>query len=166
MQRAAEGSTPSIYALPALLFLLHVAEELTGGFPAWATVHFGTTTTPWFVYSHIPLITALLVVAWRASRPDASPAATLLAVATQWGTTWNGVFHLATTLLFREYSPGVITAVLLFVPALIVVARRASRDDRLTPRQQALAAALGFGGNALAVGSLWLEMSWTWSGPA
>ena len=44
-------------AFPWLVFgalVTHVLEELPG-FPAWATAHFGTTTTQWFVLSHLPL---------------------------------------------------------------------------------------------------------------
>ena len=63
----------SFFWLPSILFALHVAEEFPR-FPEWATRHFGTTSRPYYVYSHIPLIVANLLVSRLAA---ASTKATL-----------------------------------------------------------------------------------------
>src|SRR5215216_3637028 len=95
-----------MYWLPSVVFLIHVAEEFPS-FPAWATRHFGVTSRAWYVYSHIPLIAGIIAVSALAeSRPGTIWP--LLATAGQCTLATNGLFHLVTTFLFREYSPGVI----------------------------------------------------------
>jgi hypothetical protein len=53
--------------LTLVALLLHVAEELPN-LPAWAKKHFGTTTTEWFVLSHIPLLSLAGWICHRAAR--------------------------------------------------------------------------------------------------
>lgn len=141
-----------IYWLPCALFLLHVAEEYKG-FPAWATRHFGATSRAYFVYSHLPLIAANAVVCGLATR--GSSTAVLLCIAVQWVLFTNGRFHLVTTFLFREYSPGVVTGTLLFFPATWFLLSRTS-----TPL--GLPIALGTVASSLIIASLWLPMDLDW----
>ena len=56
---------------------------------------------------------------------------------------WNPVFHLGTTIAYREYSPGLITALALFPPLWWRETRRALRSGRLSRRGVALAAVVG-----------------------
>jgi hypothetical protein len=154
-------AAPSMYLLATLSFLLHCAEEFPR-FPAWATRHFGATSRPYYVYSHIPLIASVVTTSLLASTSPPGTVWPLLATAGQWVLFTNGLFHLVTTILFREYSPGVVTGTLLFFPATAYVLDRTVRGDLLTPAQIGLALALGTLAGALVIASLWLRMDLDW----
>lgn len=102
----------NLHWLAAAAFLLHMLEELPR-FPAWATRHFGTTSLPWYVYSHIVLTVIVVSICIAVGSADRSTASTLQLML-MWTFGFNAVFHLVTTAIFREYSPGLITGVVLF----------------------------------------------------
>ena len=64
---------------------------------------------------------------------------------------WNPVFHAGTTVAYREYSPGVVSAVMLFPATWALLTRAAIREGRLTRRAAWLSAALGAPLHAAAV---------------
>jgi hypothetical protein len=140
-----------------LIFLVHIAEEWWC-FPAWASRHFGTTSRAWYVYSHIVLIAGTIGICWIAT---ISPTRTwtIWAVAVQWGLFTNAVFHVATTWFFREYSPGLVSSVLCFVPITIWQLDAVSLDGS----GRIVAAVLGSTMGGFAVASLWLHMNIDWS---
>jgi len=74
----------------------------------------------------------------------------------------NAVFRLATTWLFREYSPGVVTRALLFLPATGYVVGRAIAERLLTAPQLMLALVLGTLAGGGVIASLWLPMDLDW----
>ncbi|UJR83220.1 HXXEE domain-containing protein [Sandaracinus amylolyticus] len=156
----AQAAPDRTYWIPAISFLLHVMEELPR-FPEWATRHFGATSMPWFVYSHIPLITAVLVVSSRASRSPAKMWA-FLAVTLQLTLFANGIFHLATTILFDEYSPGLATAALLFFPGTLLVLQHALESGQVSRRGACRAAMLATLAMIGVVASLYLEADIEW----
>lgn len=145
------------FLITPIIFLIHIAEEWRG-FPAWATRHFGATSRAWFVYSHIVLVAAAAGICWVAA-VSPSRTWTIWAVAAQWGLFTNAVFHVVTWRLFREYSPGMFTAVVLFVPATIWQLSTVTLD--LPGLLLAVALGTAMGGTAIA--SLWLDMSIGWN---
>ena len=138
------------------VLLVHVAEELPG-FPEWATRHFGTTSTAYFVLSHIPLIATVLWIVQRAARPGAADAWIWLLLVVQVTLGVNGLFHLAATLWFGDYSPGVVTGLALYLPLTFYLLPRAAR--RLGPLRTATACCVGTLVSALLVCSLWLDVT-------
>jgi hypothetical protein len=56
---------------------------------------------------------------------------------------WNPVFHIGTTIAYREYSPGLVTALALFPALWWRETRRGLRSGRLSRGRIALAAAAG-----------------------
>ena len=52
-------------------------------------------------------------------------------------------FHLGPTIVFRRYSPGLVTALLLVAPASVIAYLAASRAGLLTPTIFALSSLLG-----------------------
>jgi hypothetical protein len=153
--------TPRLfYWLPSAVFLAHMVEEFPT-FPAWATRHFGVTTRPFYVYSHIPLTATLLGISFAATR-DAGTTWQLLATASQWVLFTNALFHIATTVLFREYSPGVVTGIALFLPSTVYLLNRTWSEHLLTGEQLCSAVLLGTVVGALVVASLWLNLGFDW----
>lgn len=145
-----------IFLVTPLIFVMHIAEEWRG-FPGWATRHFGATSRAWFVYSHMVLVAATVVICWMATETS-SRTWTIWAVAVQWGFFTNAIFHVVTWRLFREYSPGVITALVLFVPATVWQLSTVSLDSS----GLAIAILLGSVMGGLAVASLWLDFNVDW----
>lgn len=145
------------FLVTPLIFLIHIAEEWRG-FPAWATRHFGATSRASFVYSHIVLVAATVAICWVAQQ-EPSRTWTIWAVAAQWGFFTNAIFHVVTWRLFKEYSPGVITALLLFVPATAWQLATVSLDSIGIATAIAIGTALG----GFAVASLWFGMDIGWN---
>lgn len=150
-----------MYWLPLVTFLAHVVEEFAE-FPAWATRHFGVTSRAWYVYSHVPLVATLAIVCALADRAAPRTVWPILATAAQWVLATNAVFHLATTVRFRERSPGVVTGTLLFLPATVAMFAWTAEGELLTADQVALAIALGTITGAAVIRSLWLRMDFDW----
>ena len=150
-----------MYWIPAVVFLTHVMEEYPR-FPEWATRHFGATSRAWYVDSHILLIAIAVSICARAE--DAAPESLwpVLATSFQWVLATNAIFHIVTTWLFREYSPGLFTATVLFLPATAYMFNRTISEQLLTPLQVASVVGLGTVVGGAAVASLWLPMDFDW----
>jgi hypothetical protein len=56
---------------------------------------------------------------------------------------WNTAFHAGTTLKWRTYSPGLVTALAGFLPAWFLLSRRARRQALIAPKMEVLAGVLG-----------------------
>ena len=109
---------------------LHYLEEFALDLRAWLALVFGVAAT-WEQFHLINVAVTLIavggaVIGWR--RPEISlimPAIIIMNAV---------VFHLGFTLIWRVYSPGTVSALLLFVPAGIWAFVGAHRDGVLTPR--------------------------------
>jgi hypothetical protein len=147
--------------LPMIVFAVHMAEELPR-FPAWASRHFGTTSLPWYVYSHVGLVLAGTgICAWASeAAPGSWPR--ILVMALMLTMALNGIFHVATTILFRAYSPGVVTGVCLFFPAAGVMVRAGLEAGHVSGLQLVLALALAAAVQAAVIASLYLPMDLDW----
>ena len=130
--------------LPLLTFFAHMIEECPR-LPAWATRHFGATSNAWYVYSHIVLVALIGSICWWAGVSPAKAWGPLLLIANSWSLACNAGFHIVTTWLFREYSPGVVTGTL------------------LSHSQIATAVAIGTVWQVGVVAGLWLRMDRDWS---
>lgn len=155
-RRAGERTARRALWLVPAAFLAHCAEELPA-FPEWATRHFGTTTTRFYIASHCVLIPAMLGLVASAARRPARRGATTLAAAVAFGLIANAGFHALAMRRFGEYSPGIVTGVGVMVPASAYALWRLRRAGMLGTDDLLLAAVLGAGFNAAAVGSLRLD---------
>lgn len=117
-----------IWLMPAA-FAPHIAEEYGTGFPDWVTQTLGGAMTAGAFLTNNALFMVILLsltalATWRPSRVTAF-------VLLSWASGnlfWNAVFHLVTTALYGRYSPGLMTAVLLYLPVSLLVARAALRE--------------------------------------
>lgn len=132
-----------VWLMPAA-FAVHIAEEFAGGFPAWVGFVVGSPMPlPVFLLNNAVFMLVLVgLTAWATVRPGRLPAFLLLAWASG-NLFWNFVFHLMTTVLFDRYSPGLVTAVLLYFPLSAAVARAALREGVLATGQFLGAVAIG-----------------------
>ncbi|MHC5065757.1 MAG: HXXEE domain-containing protein [Planctomycetota bacterium] len=156
---AGVSATSPLGILPRLTFacfILHVLEELPN-FPDWASRHFARISMGDFIFAHVFIFAAVFYLAKRASEPRAQPAWILCAVALQWAFFGNVFFHAGTTILFGEYSPGLVTAILLYLPLTYAYVLRILRSRSMTALRQFQAFVLGMAFSALVTATLWLE---------
>ena len=150
-----------MYWLPLVVFVLHMLEEYPR-FPAWATRHFGATSKAWYVYSHIVLVTVALATCLWAEHASPQTWGRILATALMITLALNGAFHAATTFLFREYSPGVVTGTFLFLPATGYLLFLTVRDSLLMTTQIGTAIVVGAVVQVAVIASLYLPMEIDW----
>ena len=150
-----------MYWIPIVVFLVHIAEECWL-FPAWATRHFGATSRAWYVYSHIVLVVVAGLICARAQAGTPEIVWRVLSTSIQWALATNAIFHLATTILFREYSPGLFTGTFIVLPATVYLFNRVFTEGHLTLLQIASAVGLGTIVGAAVIVSLWLHMDLNW----
>ncbi|WP_146852390.1 HXXEE domain-containing protein [Brevifollis gellanilyticus] len=152
-----------LYWLPTLAFLAHVFEEF-GLFPAWASRHFGRTSRPWYIYSHIVLVGLFVIVSWQASDAVAPSLWILAAFTFQWVIGSNALFHIAATFWFREYSPGILSGVCVVLPATGWMMHHAITLAGITSTQIWGTVILGLIISSLVIASLWLDLGINWRG--
>lgn len=132
--------------LAPLSYAIHHGEEhLAFNFRAWRLQYFPdnnalTTEAVLVVLMSISLVYLLLHATIR-SRVSAWVAITFL-MATQ---VHNALFHLGGTIWFNDFSPGLITAMALYLPANWLIARAALGEGLVTPRQLAILFVAGGG---------------------
>lgn len=110
-----------IWLMPAV-FAVHIVEEYGAGFPGWVSSMFGQPMAAGtFLVNNAGFMVILLgLTIWAAARPSTLSAFLLLAWASG-NLFWNFVFHLATTVIFDRFSPGLVTATLLYLPVSVAV---------------------------------------------
>lgn len=152
-----QKKTANIFWIPFILFLIHSAEEIAFGFPAWTTEHFGTTTLWFFIQHHIPLFILAFVSSYFASRKNGHVFWRVLATAWQVQFVVNGIFHIVMTIAFKEYAPGVVTGALLFLPFTYYFIVEVWKAKYLTANQFKIAFLVGPLVAFAAIASLWVE---------
>lgn len=122
--------------LAPLAYAIHHGEEhLVFNFRAWRLRYFPdnnalTTEAVLVVLISVSLVYLLLHATIR-TRVTAWVALTFL-MATQ---VHNALFHLGGTLWFNDFSPGLITALLLYLPVNLIIARSALSEALVTSSQ-------------------------------
>lgn len=111
-----------IWLMPAA-FVLHIAEEYLGGFPTWVNddVH-GTFDNLAFALNNVAFMVILVTLVTLNFRFSAAPLRIALVVFASGNLFWDALFHLSTTAALNAYSPGTVTAMLLYYPISILVA--------------------------------------------
>ncbi|MFN7323959.1 MAG: HXXEE domain-containing protein [Sphingomonadales bacterium] len=122
--------------LAPLVYAIHHAEEhLLFNFRAWRLRYFEdnnalSTEAVLVVLMSVSMVYLLLHATIR-TKVTVWVAITFL-MATQ---VHNAIFHLGATIVFRDFSPGLITAMVLYLPANWLIAHAALKEDWVSPRQ-------------------------------
>jgi uncharacterized membrane protein YidH (DUF202 family) len=128
-----------VWLMPAAYFL-HIIEEYACGFPAWVThdVH-GSFNNTGFAINNFAFMLILLTLVYVNFRTSTAVRGILLVVFASANLFWDALFHLVMTPILDRYSPGVVTAMLLYYPICILVGIVIIKDKILPPRQFVLA---------------------------
>jgi Protein of unknown function with HXXEE motif len=131
---------------PLIAASLHVFEEfvLPGGFRAWYASYRPTIASslsaPYLVVVNGIMLGVCALIAIAGPSPNAAANWFIMTSILF----WNAIFHVRATVRMRRYSPGVISAVLLYIP-LTVFGSFVLLQHRLVPRIAAVAC-FGIGG--------------------
>lgn len=119
--------------LAPLVFVAHFLEESLGFVP-WFNAHVArgiTTDLFWTVNATALLITVFVVLVYRAG--ESSGALVLLVAWLSFLMLTNAVFHITGAIVDRGYVPGLVTAILLYLPYCGWVASQVVRTRRVAP---------------------------------
>jgi hypothetical protein len=114
---------PALVWLFVAAYVAHLLEEFFGGFPEWFGVVLGRPLPiPAFLLINGVALVAMILAVRAATRREslgwlAIAVATVLLV--------NGVLHLLASLAWGQYSPGLITGVVVYVPLGLLALLRA-----------------------------------------
>jgi hypothetical protein len=136
------------------LAILHVIEEYFLGFSGWATRHFGTTSQDWYVLSHVVLFIIIGIIAFYTYKGFKS--GLFWALALQVIIFTNGLFHIFTTVLWKEYSPGVIAQIVV-IPITYIVFRMIHQSGALSKKEILYSTITGCIISALIILSLYID---------
>ena len=134
----------NVYWLITVQWLAHFADEWMFGLPAWCTRHFAPAPASFWVPMMAVLTVPMIMVGWAASRPAAGSGIRLFCAGVQMLFFSNAFFHLITTFVFGEYSPGTATAVVLSLPLSLLLWRAVLREPGVTKSSFAAALVAGF----------------------
>ncbi len=141
----------AVWLFPAV-FALHVLEEAPG-FTRWARRHASDRYTQTDFIRNNALGLALTIGGTRlvSRAPGRGSVFLYLSLVRTQQALFNTVFHVGTTVAYREYSPGLITAVGGFLPLWLHLSRLAREEGLLGPAGELGAAAIGGAVHATAV---------------
>lgn len=145
----------TVFWLPSATFILHTLEELPD-FPDWVSTHFAPMGVLEFAVIHIPLIGLVLWTSLRAQEPSRSSGWRFMAYAFQWQFGFNAVFHLGAAAVFGDYSPGMVTAATVALPATAFLTVFNRRHGILSSRRALAATGVGAAIAAAAVSVLFV----------
>lgn len=121
-----------LWAMP-VAYAIHIPEEFLSGFPAWMAKHMhASMDAQGFVLNNALFMAILLSLSlWASKTRSALPAFVFLSWASG-NLFWNFIFHLWTTVQADSYSPGLVSATLLYYPISIWAGVLAVKQHRLT----------------------------------
>ncbi|MGA9585376.1 MAG: HXXEE domain-containing protein [Terracidiphilus sp.] len=132
-----------IWLMP-VAFALHIVEEYRGGFPAWVTyVLGGSFNNLAFAYNNAIFLVIMVGLTVWVSRSSSRLAVFLLIAWSSGNVFWDGLFHVLTTAKFDRYSPGLITASVLYLPISLLIGTSTLQSEALSVKAFLGALAVG-----------------------
>jgi hypothetical protein len=133
-----------LWLMPAS-FAVHIGEEWFGGFAPYvaATLHGSVMSSAQFLINNAAFMALLLGASLWASRSASRLSAFVLMVWASGNLFWDFFAHLIYTVMFGIYSPGLVTASLLYYPLPILVTAISIHEGRLTVSTSLLAYLIG-----------------------
>jgi hypothetical protein len=147
-----------IYWLITAQWLAHFADEWLFGLPAWCTRHFEPLPDSFWTPMMTVLTVPMIWLGWTASRPTAGTGIRLSCAGVQMLFFSNAFFHLITTFVFGEYSPGTATGTV-FLPLSLLLWRVVLREPGVTKSSFTMALVAGFVFHGLVLLNLLVDKS-------
>src|SRR5262245_28569365 len=120
----------AVWLAPAA-YALHILEE-SQHFAEWASAHFAPGfTTAQFVRNNVIVMASLVALTLLASLHPRRWTALLHFFQLSANVLHNALLHMAATAYFGVYSPGLLTAILLYLPVWYHITKRGNREGLL-----------------------------------
>jgi hypothetical protein len=114
-----------------IAYAVHIIEEFWQ-FPLWVSAHFAPGfTSDRFVIANAIFMVVLVGLTALVSARKARALDFLYFCWLSGHLFHNALFHMGATAYFGVYSPGLLSAMLLYVPAFYVIARAANEEGRI-----------------------------------
>jgi hypothetical protein len=140
-----------IWLMPAS-FAAHIAEEWLGGFAHWVThVVGGAMSEQAFIENNAFFMAVMLALTAFAATARTRWTVIVLVAWASANLFWDALFHLFATAWWAQYSPGVVTATLFYLPVSFVVGRSALKDGVISRGAFTGACAVGAAGMAFVI---------------
>ena len=116
-----------------LSYLIHIAEEYWGGFPAWIARFWGVESSLsnfliWNGGAWVMMTVGVVLMLWTKSYRWLLVSYAMVVLV-------NGAVHALASVVTKSYSPGLVSGLLLFIPLGAITLRRArARVNRRTFR--------------------------------
>ncbi len=132
---------PGAVFILCLLYALHMAEEFSCGFVAWADRYFGSFDWTQNLLGNAGFFAVLTLACFLYYK---NPVKHLwLGMSAAMWVLSNAFLHISATVLSGEYSPGVVTAALLYIPGGVCFMAMQGRKRLLTWKNMGLSCAVG-----------------------
>ena len=130
----------AIYIL-CIMYAIHMVEEFTCGFVGWANVYLGKFN---WIQNIIGNSIFMIALIWSCYMYCLDPVKNLwLGMCGAWWVLSNAFIHISATIMGRQYSPGVVTATIIYVPLGIYFFIRWAEMGVLTIANVALSFVVG-----------------------
>lgn len=132
---------PRVIFLLCLIYVFHMVEEFSFGFVPWGDRYFGRFDWTQNIFGNSMFFVILAAACYLYYK---DPARYLWAGMS--GAMWvlaNSFIHISATILSGEYSPGVVTATVFYIPGGLYLLARWARKGVLTWKNMTVAFALG-----------------------
>lgn len=115
-----------------LAYCLHQIEESTGAFKVWRQKHFHSSSSLPDIYVFVALtaISLFLIILFSIRKNKSSAIFVILFFMTT--QVQNILYHIGTSIYFADFSPGTLTALVLYVPVNFYILTKAFREGWLT----------------------------------
>lgn len=138
-----------------LLNSIHFIDEYFFAFTDWATRHFGRTSELYYLSTHLLIFIFLIwVIVLLQKRKDIG---ILLAWLVQVIFFTNGLFHIFTTFLWMEYSPGLFSQ-LIIIPNFFLMRKMLRSEEQYTRKKMLCIYLFASLISVCIIGSLYIEM--------
>jgi len=149
----------NIYWLITAQWLAHFVDEWVFGLPAWCTRHFEPLPDSFWIPMMTVVTVPMILLGWMASRPSAGSGVRLVCAGVQMLFFSNALFHLITTFVFGEYSPGTASGAVLVLPLSLLLWWIVRREPGVTKGSFTTALVAGFVFHGLVLLNLLVDKS-------
>ena len=140
-EQLAFGEKPSAIFVFCLLYALHMVEEFTLGFVEWADRYVGKFDWTQNLIGNTGFFLFMALACYMYWKDPTKYLWIGMSVA-MWVLS-NSLIHISSTVLSGEYSPGVVTATVLYIPGGVYFLVKLGRKGLLTWKNEVLSFAVG-----------------------
>ncbi|GAA3509969.1 hypothetical protein GCM10022393_23680 [Aquimarina addita] len=129
--------------LAPLAYSIHHFEEKEGNFRTWRAKYFlnNNPLTTEYVFIVITFISILFIFLFSIRK--SKPTANVVVIFFMMSQFINAFFHIGAGIFFMDYSPGTVTAILLYIPINLLILHKARTENWISKKTAYILITLG-----------------------